>query len=183
MLASPARNPLPTTFALQLPIYLLRRKVHVFSRFPDESQAASYGRHEPVCAHGQPGSSGPSRSSNPRQANSNGIAHQTCHRDHRREPQLRHVFATYQPKNGETVSNLLSKGIVRPDGSPGPNYSLSAQYSAVDDTTFSISPGGKSLYTNIPPVVAGGPTTPYFPTLASAALKNRICSRHLTITT
>jgi phospholipase C len=79
-----------------------------------------------------------------------------------------HVFATYKPKNGQIVSNLLSKGIVKSDGTPGPNYSLSAQYSAVDNTTFSISPGEKTLYTNIPPVVAGGPTTPFFPTVLSA---------------
>jgi phospholipase C len=85
-----------------------------------------------------------------------------------------HVFATFRPKTaGETVSNLLSKGIVKLDGTPGPNYALSAQYSAVDSTTvgdgkFSISPSEKTLYTNIPPVVAGGPTNPYIPTLALA---------------
>jgi phospholipase C len=79
-----------------------------------------------------------------------------------------HVFATYQPSNGETISNLLSKGIVKANGKPGPNYALSAQYSAVDDTTFAINPGQKTIYTNIPPVVAGGPTTPYIPTLALA---------------
>src|SRR5277367_5449280 len=50
-----------------------------------------------------------------------------------------HVFATYQPKSGQTVSNLLSKGIINADGTPGPNYSLSAQYSAVDRSTFEIS--------------------------------------------
>ena len=83
-----------------------------------------------------------------------------------------HVFATYQPKNGQTVSNLLSKGIVKADGSQGPNYSLSAQYSAVDSTTYAISPGGKTLYTNIPPVVAGGPTTPYF-AIASTGSRDR----------
>ena len=83
-----------------------------------------------------------------------------------------HVYATYQPKKGQTVSNLLSKGIINADGSKGPHYSLSAQYSAVDTTTFSISPGGKTLYANVPPVVAGGPTTPYFSSAAEAA-RNR----------
>jgi phospholipase C len=73
-----------------------------------------------------------------------------------------HVFATYQPKSGQTVSNLLSKGIVNSDGTRGPNYSLSAQYSAVVNTTFAISPGGKKAYDNVPPVVAGGPPKPYF---------------------
>src|ERR1700678_4121042 len=86
-----------------------------------------------------------------------------------------HVFATYRPKTGQTVSNLLSKGIIKEDGAPGPNYSLSAQYSAVDSTnvgagTYAISPPEKTLYTNIPPVVAGGPTNPYIPTLALAKL-------------
>jgi len=84
-----------------------------------------------------------------------------------------HVFATYKPKNGETVSNLLSKGIIDANGKPGPNYSLSAQYSAVDSTTvgsglYAISPPEKTLYTNVPPVVAGGPTNPYVSTLAEA---------------
>ena len=81
-----------------------------------------------------------------------------------------HVFATYVPKQGETVSNLLSKGIVNADGTPGPNYLLSGQYSASDMTKFSMSPGGKALYTNIPPVVAAGPTTPYFSSIAQAKL-------------
>ena len=86
-----------------------------------------------------------------------------------------HVFATYKPKPGETVSNLLSKGIVKADGTPGPNYSLSAQYSAVDSPgvgagTFSISPPEKTIYANDPVVVAGGPTTPYLPNVAEAKL-------------
>src|SRR5712671_6094265 len=41
-----------------------------------------------------------------------------------------HVFATYQPKHGQTVSNLLSKGIVNSDGTPGRNFSLASQSSA-----------------------------------------------------
>jgi phospholipase C len=84
-----------------------------------------------------------------------------------------HVFATYVPKSGQTVSNLLSKGIIKADGTPGPNYSLSAQYSAIDSTTvgagtFAISPPEKTIYPNDPPVVAGGPTTPYFSSVAEA---------------
>jgi phospholipase C len=84
-----------------------------------------------------------------------------------------HVFATYRPKNGETVSNLLSKGIVTEEGTPGPNYSLAAQYNAVDSTTvgagtYSIHPPEKTVYTNVPPVVAGGPTTPFLPSVALA---------------
>src|SRR6266568_6032626 len=43
-----------------------------------------------------------------------------------------HVFATYQPRHGQRVSNLLSKGIVNPDGTPGPNFSLASQSKAND---------------------------------------------------
>jgi phospholipase C len=72
-----------------------------------------------------------------------------------------HVYGTYTPKDGETVSNLLSKGIVKANGKPGPNYSLSAQFSALDNTasggTFSISPQSKSIYSTLPPALAGGP--------------------------
>ena len=72
-----------------------------------------------------------------------------------------HVYATYKPKAGETVSNLLSKGIVKANGKPGPNYSLSAQFSALDNTasggTFSNSPQSKSIYSTLPPALAGGP--------------------------
>src|SRR5580698_3973863 len=32
-----------------------------------------------------------------------------------------HVYATYQPANGQTVSNLLSKGIINAKGGPGAN--------------------------------------------------------------
>jgi phospholipase C len=76
-----------------------------------------------------------------------------------------HVYATYKPKEGETVSNLLSKGIIKANGKPGPNYSLSAQFSAVDGTaagtsTYQINPQSKSIYSTLPPALAGGPEAP-----------------------
>ena len=82
-----------------------------------------------------------------------------------------HVFATYQPTiKGETVDNLLSKGIIRADGSPGPNYGLAVQFSAVDTSAdgFQISPGGLSLYSNLPPPVVGGYFNPPFSSVADA---------------
>ena len=72
-----------------------------------------------------------------------------------------HIFATYEPKTGETVKNLLSEGIIKADGTPGPNYSLSLQNSASDTGTYSNHPGGKTLYGSIPPVVTGGPEVAY----------------------
>ncbi len=37
------------------------------------------------------------------------------------------LFATYKPKPGQTVDNLLSKGIVKEDGSPGAHFDLAKQ--------------------------------------------------------
>jgi len=81
-----------------------------------------------------------------------------------------HVFATYQPKRGESVSNLLSKGIVNADGTPGPNFSLSSQSSANDSSTdgFRLSPSDNVAYSVLPPVLAGGYTTAPFPDVATA---------------
>jgi phospholipase C len=50
------------------------------------------------------------------------------------------VFATYQPKVGETVLNLLSQGIVKADGTPGASYSKSKQSSATDNGTYKLAP-------------------------------------------
>jgi phospholipase C len=81
-----------------------------------------------------------------------------------------HVFATYKPKNGQTVDNILSKGIIKDDGTAGPNFSLAIQKSAVDSppSTFALSPGEQTPYTVLPPVLAGGPKTPYVSSLAQA---------------
>jgi phospholipase C len=57
-----------------------------------------------------------------------------------------HVFATYKPRDGEHVDNLLSKGIIKEDGSPGPNYAQAAQFSATVTNQYSINPAQKSAY-------------------------------------
>src|ERR1700676_3033354 len=81
-----------------------------------------------------------------------------------------HVFATYQPKRREAVSNLLSKGIVNSDGTPGPNFSLASQSSATDSSTdgYQLKPSGNAAYSVLPPVLAGGYSTPPFPDVATA---------------
>src|ERR1700690_495261 len=72
-----------------------------------------------------------------------------------------HVYATYVPKGGQHVLNLLSRGIVKADGTPGANAALAYQNSAVDTSPFEISPSGKSLFPNIPaPETGGAPTAP-----------------------
>ena len=41
-----------------------------------------------------------------------------------------HVFGTYTAPKGQSVENLLSKGIVNADGTPGPNVDLAKQFMA-----------------------------------------------------
>jgi phospholipase C len=70
-----------------------------------------------------------------------------------------HVYGTYVPAAGQTVSNLLSKGIVTSLGKPGPNYAITTQNSALDQTTYEISPSSKVVYVPLPaPGTAGAPT-------------------------
>ncbi|WP_233840205.1 alkaline phosphatase family protein [Dyella sp. 2HG41-7] len=78
-----------------------------------------------------------------------------------------HVFATYTPPHGQTVNNLLSEGIVKADGTPGPNAAKAQQWQASQTGDYSVSPTHTSAYTNLPSMNTGGaPTQPY---LASAA--------------
>ncbi len=81
-----------------------------------------------------------------------------------------HVFATYKPKSGEHVDNLLSKKIINEDGTPGPKYSLAAQFSAdiTGATEFQLSPAKKTPYSILPAPLNGGPT--------DACLSNGICT-------
>jgi phospholipase C len=72
-----------------------------------------------------------------------------------------HLFATYIPKPGESVNNLLSEGIIGTDGSSGPNFALAHQYSAdiTGSPVFELSPTtGKTLYSSLPAPLNGGPT-------------------------
>ena len=65
-----------------------------------------------------------------------------------------HVFATYVPKNGQKVKNLLSERIINADGTPGPNFSKAAQFQAIPpfQTQFyiSLSPDQKAPYQTLP---------------------------------
>ena len=65
-----------------------------------------------------------------------------------------HVFATYVPKSSDTVSNLLSKGIINADGSPGPNFKVAQQFQAKPPfkSTYyiSLADSEKTAYTTLP---------------------------------
>ncbi len=89
------------------------------------------------------------------------------------------IFATYKPKSGQKVENLLSEGIVNADGSPGPNYALATQFTAVDSHRdgYEVSPMSKSIYPLLPVPLAGGPATPYLSTIAEAkAVENGLAA-------
>jgi len=74
------------------------------------------------------------------------------------------VYATYVPKRGQHVTNLLSLGIVRADGSPGPN-SVAAQQFRLNtinpvrffvDTDTLTNPGKTAYAPFLPTPEAGG---------------------------
>ena len=67
-----------------------------------------------------------------------------------------HVFATYQPQNGETANNLLSEGIVNADGTPGPNFAKATQYQASDKGTYTNHPSKTGAYVHLPPAMTDG---------------------------
>ena len=69
-----------------------------------------------------------------------------------------HLFATYVPRNrDERVLNLLSQGIIKADGSPGPNFAKGHQFRITappnGSGNFFISAGmsAKTLYQTLPP--------------------------------
>jgi phospholipase C len=87
-----------------------------------------------------------------------------------------HLFATYVPKPGQTVWNLLSEGIVNADGSPGRHFAKAAQNQAQVRESFTIAPAAKTAYGVLPPLMtdsapqAPGTKAPPFTTSALAAL-------------
>ncbi|MFZ6771471.1 alkaline phosphatase family protein [Undibacterium sp. SXout7W] len=66
------------------------------------------------------------------------------------------LYGVYQPKKKQTISNLWSKGIVKVDGSPGPNYHLAAQKTAENVTAYTPTPTVKAPYASLPQPYAAG---------------------------
>jgi phospholipase C len=65
---------------------------------------------------------------------------------------LDHTFGVYKPKGaGQTISNMLSKGIVNIDGTPGPNFALAQQYSVAAQPAwyFGAPDAAKSPYSPV----------------------------------
>jgi phospholipase C len=87
-----------------------------------------------------------------------------------------HVFGTYVPRHHQSVDNLLSKGIVNADGTPGPNFGAGAQFTVPPQPSFYIGAPSKTPYPVLPPPdtlgahTAGSDTNPPpFATLAAAS--------------
>jgi phospholipase C len=77
-----------------------------------------------------------------------------------------HVFATYVPKSGDGVHNLLSEGIIQLDANkkavPGPNFDKAQQLFATDTDTFLLSPPTHEYPKNtLPAPLVGGASGPY----------------------
>jgi phospholipase C len=70
------------------------------------------------------------------------------------------VYGTYEPKNGQTIRNLLSQGIVNADGTPGKNFEKGRQYQATSTNgRFFLSPLTKKPYTFLPvPTIESAPS-------------------------
>src|ERR1700723_2689768 len=87
-----------------------------------------------------------------------------------------HTFGVYKPKGrGQTISNILSKGIVNEDGSPGPHFALAQQFQVKPQSTYYVGAPdkAKTAYgnrgqmpqpnTNGAPVAQGATGAPFLP--------------------
>jgi phospholipase C len=75
-----------------------------------------------------------------------------------------HVFATYVPKKGQRVWNLLYEGIVNADGTPGRNFSKAEQLAANDTSSdgYLLDPPKNTFSGSVLPApLVGGPTDSY----------------------
>src|SRR5215469_7033220 len=61
-----------------------------------------------------------------------------------------HLFATFRPPAGESVANLLSKGIVTINGAAGPNVALAAQRMAEVKEQYQVTPTITGTYPTLP---------------------------------
>lgn len=66
------------------------------------------------------------------------------------------LYGVYQPTRGQKISNLLSKGIVKKDGSPGPHYQDAAQKLGVSLGAFTPTPSINGIYPTLPQPYAAG---------------------------
>lgn len=69
-----------------------------------------------------------------------------------------HLFATYTPRPGQTIANLLSRGIVNADGSPGANFAAATQMIGRNPGVYRATPEIVGPYPFLPsPFAVGAP--------------------------
>jgi phospholipase C len=98
-----------------------------------------------------------------------------------------HVFATYVPKSGDGVDNLLAKGIVALDAGkravPGPHFELAHQLAARDEggaDAFLLNPPKQEFPRNaLPAPLVGGPQISFIPNKCAAATPIAQCEASL----
>jgi phospholipase C len=100
-----------------------------------------------------------------------------------------HVFATYVPKRGQSVNNLLSQGIIKlgpnKDAVPGLNFEKAHQLAAQDlgsADAFLLSPP-KQQFPNdqLPAPLVGGPKVSYIPNECGSGTPITQCAASLTL--
>ncbi|MBI3563453.1 MAG: alkaline phosphatase family protein [Gammaproteobacteria bacterium] len=60
------------------------------------------------------------------------------------------LFAGYKPTSGQHIDNLLSKGIINQDGSPGPHFAQAAQRLATNVDVYRLNPSITGSYATLP---------------------------------
>src|ERR1700729_2176765 len=81
---------------------------------------------------------------------------------------LDHTFGVYIPKGKkQTISNILSKGIVNIDGSPGPHFGLAQQFSVGGQTMWYFGAPNVSKFPYSPTNLMPQPNTNGAPTAQS----------------
>ena len=78
------------------------------------------------------------------------------------------LFATYEPAAGQTIANLLSRGIVNRDGSPGPRFADAVQREASVRDRYAVTPPTGAAFAVLPQ-----PGTTYASGLPQYALDTR----------
>ncbi|WP_316184405.1 MULTISPECIES: alkaline phosphatase family protein [unclassified Bradyrhizobium] len=60
------------------------------------------------------------------------------------------LFGTYKPKAGQTIDNLLSKGIVNEDGTPGRHFKKAEQRIGRDEVRYTAETASTGAYATLP---------------------------------
>ena len=60
------------------------------------------------------------------------------------------LFGTYRPRKGQKIDNLLSRGIVNADGTPGPNFSKAAQRIGIAQGAYQARTPSQGQYATLP---------------------------------